>query len=148
MSYKATTSKRDQAIADDAIADIGLMCSAHGCPRRWTVDGDRGRACSAHYWASPEDWPRITEALQRSDVQRAIEDANREPVRPLTRDQRRAVLGKLAKLGREPNDPKAWAHELRERHERGDRLSEADIAAYRRALPQRRAPLLDDEVPA
>ena len=39
-----------------------LMCSAHGCPNRWSVSMSRP-LCSAHAWADPEDWGAVTAKL-------------------------------------------------------------------------------------
>lgn len=39
-----------------------LMCSAHGCPNRWSVSMGRP-LCSAHAWADPEDWGAVTAKL-------------------------------------------------------------------------------------
>ena len=39
-----------------------LMCSAHGCPNRWSVNMGRP-LCSAHAWADPEDWGAVTAKL-------------------------------------------------------------------------------------
>ena len=36
-----------------------LMCSAHGCPNRWSVNMGKP-LCSAHAWADPEHWGAIT----------------------------------------------------------------------------------------
>jgi hypothetical protein len=54
---------RDQRAVDEAVSGGSLMCCAHGCPNRWTVDsGDRGihRLCSAHAWSDRDRWPSIT----------------------------------------------------------------------------------------
>ncbi|OWQ92015.1 hypothetical protein CDN99_06565 [Roseateles aquatilis] len=75
MSYRSRTQQRDDAIVDavnrDATIDRSLMCRAVGCPLRWSVNGEgRVHLCSAHAWADPKDWPRITQHLQeRTDAQ-------------------------------------------------------------------------------
>lgn len=85
---------RDQRVADQANAADGSMCGAHGCPNRWSVDSEVVRkACSAHAWADPREWPRITE-----EQQQAL--AYRRPARPpdgvrLTADDRRAIVLRL-----------------------------------------------------
>lgn len=44
-------------------------CKAHGCPMPGTVD----ETCGWHYRESPQDWPKITDAIERwSCVARAI----------------------------------------------------------------------------
>lgn len=136
MKQSAYAKARDERVADDVVEDVHLRCAAHGCPRRWSVHGERGKACSVHYWAKPEDWPFLTAQLQRADVDRAMQMALAEPAAPLTREQRRAVLAGMSQVGREPADPKAWALRMRERHQRGERLTQAEVAAYQRALPR------------
>jgi hypothetical protein len=42
--------------------DSKLMCSAHGCPNKWTVNMVRP-LCSAHQWADPADWGAVTAKL-------------------------------------------------------------------------------------
>jgi hypothetical protein len=42
--------------------DSKLMCSAHGCPNKWTVNMGRP-LCSAHQWADPADWGAVTAKL-------------------------------------------------------------------------------------
>lgn len=44
---------------------------------------------------------------------------------------------KMAALA-QPKDPRAWAHALKARHQSGDRLTPAQIDAYREALEWRR----------
>ena len=130
---------RDQRVADSAgltDEERALRCSAMGCPRPWAVQGDRGKACSAHYWADPADWPRITENLQRDEVERAMRFDS--PAPPMTREQRHAVLARLASLGRasaQQASTRAWAQALHERHQRGERLTDAQVAACRAVLP-------------
>jgi hypothetical protein len=135
MSYR--NHARDQQTADAATAFDPLHCPAHGCPHRWAVEGDRGRACSAHYWADRQAWPAITEQLQRDEADRAMRRMvpPRTPT-PTTREQRRATVEALHQLGNGPADPRAWARRLRDRHERGDRLTRDEIDAFRRALPE------------
>jgi hypothetical protein len=136
VKQSAYAKARDQRVAEEVVEDVHLMCSAKGCPRRWTVLGDRGKACSAHYWRDPADWPRITAMLQRQDVERAMEfNPPEPPPEPMTREQRVATLAELSRLGRIPADPKAWAKRLRDRHKAGEKLKPSEIDAYRNALP-------------
>jgi hypothetical protein len=59
MSYKA------RAKSDGVEVDGGsLMCSAHGCPLKWTVKIE-SPLCSHHAWVDPKHWPGITENIQR-----------------------------------------------------------------------------------
>ena len=39
-----------------------LMCSARGCPLKWSVKTD-GTLCSYHAWDDPIQWPSITDRL-------------------------------------------------------------------------------------
>jgi len=42
--------------------DPDLMCRVEGCPNRWSVHRDGWQPlCSAHAWAHPKAWPRITQ---------------------------------------------------------------------------------------
>ena len=41
-----------------------LMCSAHGCPNKWSVQvGGSKPMCSAHQWSDPSEWGSITARL-------------------------------------------------------------------------------------
>jgi hypothetical protein len=148
MKQSAYAKARDARIADEVVEDdVELRCPAYGCPHRWSVHGDRGKGCSAHYWSNPADWPAITERLLRDQVDRAIERTNREaaPARPLTREGRRSILEGLRGFGRLPADPRAWAYALQERHRAGEKLTEAEVRAYRAALPHRPSHDFDEE---
>jgi hypothetical protein len=134
-SYK--NRDHDQRVADESGTDPSLMCPAHGCPRKWAVQGDRGQACSAHYWADRADWPRITEDVQRAEVDIARKKSNEPPVVAVSRAERSDILAKLANIGHKPAAAgKAWAYALRDRHEAGEQLTPAQVAMYRRALAQ------------
>jgi hypothetical protein len=136
MKQSAYTKARDERIADDVIEkDRSLMCTAHGCPRIWSVQGERGKACSAHYWAERADWPHITAELQRQETERALHYAPPVPSEPMTREQRRDLLQRLSQVGREHADPKDWARRLRDRHKAGESVTRGEIEAYKRALP-------------
>lgn len=41
-----------------------LMCSAHGCPLKWSVQME-GNLCSYHAFEGFNKWPGITDRLQR-----------------------------------------------------------------------------------
>lgn len=132
-SYKNRT--HDQRVADDVIVDASSMCPAHGCPCRWTVNGEAGKACTAHYGAPAHEWPAITQRLIDGQVERAIRNtASTTSCEPMTRERRFAILCKLREIGRTPPSPRAWACSLRDRHEAGARLTSWQIAAYRSVL--------------
>lgn len=136
MKQSAYQKARDEKIADDVEqVERHLMCSADGCPRRWSVMGDRGKACSAHYSANPRDWPRITQQLLDAEVDRArYNDAVRPAPEPYTPEQRRAIADRMHGMFDNRADPRAWARELQRRHKAGHRLTQAQVAAYRHAL--------------
>jgi hypothetical protein len=129
---------RDQKIADEVMppVDRALMCAAHGCPLRWSVSGDRGRACSRHYWAEPREWPRITQWILDAEADRArYGAAARAEADPVAPEVRKASVAALhAFVDHHAADPLAWARELQRRHRAGERLSEDKVDAYRRVL--------------
>lgn len=139
------TTARDQRIADEVGLDRETRCIASRCPCRWTVDAGNGRLCSAHAWADPFHWPRITDELLDRETERAIRAdraAPPAPKRPLSRTEQlqllhrmRAQLQRLA-AGRGNLD---WAHRLKARDEAGDRLTLAQRQSYRAALRLDRA---------
>lgn len=60
MSYKKTA----KAVEVEQQVEQSLMCRAHGCPLRWSVQTGDVTACSYHAWADPKHWPRITEDIR------------------------------------------------------------------------------------
>jgi hypothetical protein len=52
---------------DDTQVDTSeqrLMCFAHGCPNKWSVQIGGGKPlCSAHQWSDSSDWGSITSKL-------------------------------------------------------------------------------------
>lgn len=129
---------QDRKVADDSVQDRALMCSAHGCPNRWSVTGcDNRTCCSAHAWASPHLWPQITQEQLDAQTDRALRNASRvhqpEPVANVRR-----LREELAKLGNairvSTQNPKAWAHRLKAREEAGARLNDNQSKAWREVL--------------
>jgi hypothetical protein len=47
----------------DSESGHSLMCTAHGCPQRWSVS--IGNLCSYHAWEEPKFWHGITQRLQQ-----------------------------------------------------------------------------------
>ena len=133
MSYREHA--RDEKLAAEVNVDRAQMCPAAGCPNRWTVSGERGRACSAHYWSEPRDWPGITQRMQEAETERARRNAYAatRPPPPTLAQKLAALLAARACLSAE-RPRLAWAHQLRERHRGGARLTPEQIADYRRAL--------------
>ncbi len=128
----------DRRIANDSTEDRALMCSAHGCPNKWSVTGcANGTCCSAHAWASPHLWPQITQEQLDAQTDRALRLAARahqpEPVANVRR-----LREELAKLGNalrtSTQNPKAWAHRLKAREEAGERLNDHQSKAWREVL--------------
>lgn len=133
----STTNRRDERIADDTYVDRALQCGATGCPNRWSVDGGRGRLCSAHAWVSSGQWPQVTLEQLDAETDRALRNAAPTAPGPMHRDipRLRHELGRLAdgmRVAR--SDPRAWARHLREREQRGEKLTDAQRAAWRRSL--------------
>lgn len=99
--------KRDQHVANSAGPDPELMCSADGCPNRWSIDSsDKGiyRCCSAHAWVERHEWPLVTQQQQWDEVERARLrgelEFNRSKVTqaPLTKAQKLEKLTELRDL--------------------------------------------------
>ena len=111
-----------------------LNCIAHNCPNRWSVDAGNGRLCSAHAWADPMDWGRIS-SYESSKALMATGKAGFEPLEPLSEEEKRYILGEFKKALQAMNkDPRGWAHRLREREASGDTLSLVQRKMWRDAL--------------
>jgi hypothetical protein len=139
-SYKDRA--RDEAIVDEVNVDRALRCPAAGCPNRWSVEGDRGRGCSAHYWADPRDWPRITQEFLEAETRRALYAAASRPVPdavPATPPRQAAIIALRAFAAwiRSPaqrGDGRDWARALQCSDQSGERLTRFQVNAYRQAL--------------
>lgn len=129
MSYRDRA--RDLRVADDVVADNDLMCAAHGCPNRWSVQrgGERG-LCSAHAWADPKMWPIVTQEQQDA----AVQAQQRAPASVPRRDPERlrAALEPL----REQSDPRAWIARLQARANGGERLTQTQREMLESAVRQ------------
>lgn len=119
-------------IEKDVEASKALMCVAHNCPNRWSVDAGSGRLCSKHAWADPLDWGAITQQINAG----AFTKVHRytEPAEPMTKEQKIATLLKLKDLFKMPQEPKSWAYRLQERDRNGEKLSDLQRKMYREAL--------------
>ena len=145
MKRSAFDSSRDQRIADSAADDRDLMCTAHGCPLRWSVNFS-SPLCSAHGRADPQDWPRVTQWLQDAEAERIYRAQYPDPppaVRKLTPEERRAIGANLRIALRQAGG-RAWAERLRDREESGARLTDAQRAMWRAALGRGAARINDD----
>lgn len=130
--------KRDQRIADDHGTDSSLMCRAQGCPNRWSVSAESGACCSAHAWADPHHWPAITQHQLNAETDRVMR--RQYPVetqRQAVPDVRR-LRGQLAAMAHALRgataNPRAWAHRLRGREQRGEALNDTQRAVWRQVL--------------
>ena len=109
-----TFKKADVLAEDSADSFKSLMCKAHGCPNRWSVDLGGGGMCSRHAWVDPSKWGQVTREM--------VSEAEKEE-----------ILRRLSEIG-SPSDPKLWAKALQEREKRGDRLTPFQKSAWREAL--------------
>lgn len=137
----------DQRTAENVEADAALMCTANGCPHRWSVDFGT-KLCSAHSSASdPLAWPEITQRLLDAEADAAFRgQAPRKQAthRHFSAADKKAVGQKLRAALRQRGGLD-WAHKLREREERGERLNAAQKACWRRALGEAETPAEQDE---
>lgn len=112
--------------------DSSLMCAARGCPNRWTVDAGDGHLCSRHAWKKPVEWPAITEDIKNAPVP-TISVAER---RQISDEEKMDILRKVEQMFSH-TEPKRWAHALKEREARGERLTPYQRSAWREALGAR-----------
>lgn len=124
---------RDQRAVEDAQRDLSLMCSAHGCPNRWSVDP--GRLCSAHAWVEPAQWPEVTQQQRDNEAQRAIEAAapkiGPRYIKPDPVKLRRYLTKLSDGIRNAQRSPLLWAATLKEREEAGAVLTAAQREAWR-----------------
>ena len=102
-----------------------LMCHAHNCPNRWSVDAGSGRLCSQHAWVEPSRWGEVTRNM-------ASESAFGGQTRQIIDDQKFAIIRKAYEKARDPN--RAWAEALRAREQSGERLTSYQKSAWREGL--------------
>lgn len=111
-----------------------LMCKAHGCPNRWSVDLGGGGMCSRHAWVDPSKWGQITREMA-SEASLGYPAAS---VKEYSQSEKVEILRRLQNLGRNPN--RVWAEALREREQSGERLTPFQKSAWREALGVRGEP--------
>lgn len=118
-------------------AESKLMCTAHGCPNRWSVDAGKGRLCSAHAWIPTKDWPAATQQQLDAQADRAAFPPA-PPPSPPRRDmgQLRAELAKLAGARSIEGRNVEWAKDIL-RHPDGCTDAQLQIAraAVRESIP-------------
>jgi hypothetical protein len=124
-----TFKKADVLAEDSADSFKSLMCKAHGCPNRWSVDLGGGGLCSRHAWVDPSKWGEVTREM-------AVASSYGTPaalVKAVSEAEKEQILRRLSEIG-SPSDPKLWAKALQEREKRGDRLTPFQKSAWREAL--------------
>ena len=96
--------KKSSTIAEE---ENSHMCQANGCPNRWTVDKGQ-RLCSAHAWADPRDWDKIsgiewTAYRNRGDRNnyQAMSVNIKVPARKVSEFEKRQIINNLRNLMRE-----------------------------------------------
>lgn len=131
MKRTAFDEHRDQKVAEDygpRGCHPDLMCAAHNCPNRWSVDGGNGRLCSAHAWAERHEWPLISEQQQWDETERArMNGIGRPRMHAPTQDEKVAILrglaGAMAKMRLNHANPRAWVGRLQARAAAGEPMS-------------------------
>lgn len=74
MSYQSVKRKYHETSVDED-APTSHNCHANGCPMAGGISTGGNWVCAYHHQASPEDWPRVTEALRDSqDIRVAINE--------------------------------------------------------------------------
>lgn len=111
-----------------------LMCKAHGCPNRWSVDLGGGGLCSRHAWVDPSKWGQVTREMSSE----ASLGYPSEVVKELSQNEKLESLRRLQNIGRNPG--LVWAEALREREKSGERLTPFQRAAWKEALRVRDEP--------
>lgn len=133
MSFNA---KRDAVVADQTIAERAFLCSANGCPNRWTVNFGRP-LCSAHAGADPHQWGQVTQEQLDAETARALVAAApkaQATVKHWSVAEKRALLQRLRRVFADKPNPRAWAEALRDRERSGTWLTEAQRRMWRDAL--------------
>ena len=94
MSYKNTA----RAAEYESHAEQSLMCRAHGCPLKWSVQTGDVTACSFHAWVDVGQWPRITEDIRsgRAGLQRAGESVTVADMKSRMRGSRNNISKRIA----------------------------------------------------
>lgn len=127
MGFDSLRKKFEESNAPQE-GDRSLMCKAHGCPNRWSVDLGGGGMCSRHAWVDPSKWGQVT----REMASEASLGYPGTEVRELTRNDKLEILRRLQNIGRNPS--RVWAEALREREQSGERLTPFQKSAWREAL--------------
>ena len=123
------------SIENDMEMSRKLMCQSHNCPNVWSVDGGNGRLCSAHAWADPIDWGRITASITARKITSV--GSIPKPVKPVSEEDKRAIVGQFRRMMNERRDPKLWAYKLKQREEGGEKLSDIQKKFWRTAMGEK-----------
>lgn len=124
---------------DAKVEDTGqdLMCAAHGCPMKWSVQTEGiNNLCSAHAWALKGNWPSVTDRLTDEIV--AKQSAIKTTPRPVSDQEKQKIIASQRQLmaGAKTTqaDPKAWAKRLQRKEDEGLTLSMAQRQCVRGVL--------------
>lgn len=115
----------DQIAADRSGPDPKLMCTANGCPNRWSTSD--GQLCRWHAAETdPHKWPWITQELNDMIVDRIVErERPKSDAHPMLDAEKVANLNRLRTVLTEKKDPHAWLYALRARAAAGEKMSAA-----------------------
>lgn len=114
--------------------DRALMCSAHECPNRWSINFDRP-LCSAHGRAEFADWSYVTDQeLRKFAAKQQEKKPIFRPTHNFSNHQKTKAIKELAALLKAKPDPKAWAHNLKKKEQNGEKLSILQKSMWRAAL--------------
>jgi hypothetical protein len=124
-----------ESIEQDMDTSRKLMCQSHNCPNAWAVDAGNGRLCSEHAWADPIDWGRITASINARKITAYRNE--HKPVKPVSEDEKRSIIGQFRRLMSEQKNFKQWAYRLKDREQAGEDLSELQKKYWRIALGEK-----------
>lgn len=123
-TYKSRAN--DQRAANEVFEGQDLMCSAKGCPHRWSVDAGSGRLCSWHAWSEPHLWPRITQERLDALAERAHRaqfQTPEPPPRQMSKAEKIATLQGLRDVAAPKKGKRDWAFRIVERANSGECVS-------------------------
>lgn len=124
-----------ESIEQDMEQSRKLMCQSHNCPNVWSVDAGNGRLCSAHAWADPIDWGRITASINARRI--TALNPSQKPVKPVSDEEKRSIVNQFRRLMNEKKNFKQWAYNLKERELAGEELSKIQMKYWRIALGEK-----------
>ena len=135
MSKGYSSRVADKRAANSVEEDAALMCTASGCPNRWSVDFGH-RLCSAHNGAELHEWPEITQRLLDAETEAALR--GQEPRKQATHRHysvaEKKAIGQRLRAALRNRGGKEWALRLQAREAAGKRLNAAQKTMWRAAL--------------